>query len=140
MRASLVALVIGVQGIAFASAPQQNAPSNFVEQRLMQNLACTCPTCALEPIEKCQCDQATKMRGEVKNAMKGVDISTPDKRESAYQHVRDMFAAKYGADVLTPYVKKTDPRMSWLPIVLFVGGALGLVVITRRSIKRRRAT
>jgi len=106
----------------------------------MQNLACTCPTCNLEPIEKCQCDQATKMRGEVKDAMKDVDISTADKRAAAYQHVRDLFAAKYGADVLTPNEKKTDPRMNWLPLVLFIGGALLLVVVTRRSIKRRRAS
>jgi len=80
------------------------------------------------------------MRGEVKDAMKDVDISTADKRAAAYQHVRDLFAAKYGADVLTPNEKKTDPRMNWLPLVLFIGGALLLVVVTRRSIKRRRAS
>jgi len=139
MRPSVVALVICLCRIAPA-APHQNAPSNIVEQHLMQNLACTCPTCNLEPIEKCQCDQATKMRGEVKDAMKDVDISTADKRAAAYQHVRDLFAAKYGADVLTPNEKKTDPRMNWLPLVLFIGGALLLVVVTRRSIKRRRAS
>jgi cytochrome c-type biogenesis protein CcmH/NrfF len=138
MRAALIALLIGMHGVA--SAHQQNAATNIVEQRLMQNLACTCPTCNLEPIERCQCDQATKMRGEVKDAFRGVDISTPEKRETAYQHVRDLFAAKYGADVLTPNQKKTDPRMNWLPIVMLIGGALLLVIITRRSIKHRRAS
>ena len=135
MRPALIAFFIGMHGIAFAH--QHNAPT-IVEQRLMQNLACTCPTCNLEPIERCQCDQATKMRGEVKEALRGVDISTSDKRETAYQHVRNLFAAKYGAAVLTPNEKKTDPRMNWLPVVMFVGGVLSLVVITRRSLKRRR--
>lgn len=138
MRAAVIAFLIGMYGIA--SAHQQNTAGNIVEQRLMQNLACTCPTCSLEPIERCQCDLATKMRGEVKDALRGVDISTPDKRETAYQHVRNLFAAKYGADVLTPNEKKTDPCMNWLPIVLFFGGALLLVVVTRRSIRRRRAS
>jgi len=136
MRAALIAFLIGMHGIA--SAHQQNTASNIVEQRLMQNLACTCPTCNLEPIERCQCEQATKMRAEVKDALRGIDISTPNKRETAYQHVCNLFAAKYGADVLTPNQKKTDPRMNWLPIVMFAGGVLLLVVITRRSIKRRR--
>jgi cytochrome c-type biogenesis protein CcmH/NrfF len=138
MRAALIAFLIGMHGVA--SAHQQNASSNIVEQRLMQNLACTCPTCNLEPIERCQCEQATKMRGEVKDALHGVDISTPDKREAAYQHVRSLFAAKYGADVLTPNEKKTDPRMNWLPIIIFVGATLLLVVLTRRSLKRRRGS
>jgi cytochrome c-type biogenesis protein CcmH/NrfF len=138
MRAALIVLLAGMYGIA--SAQQQNPPSNIVEQRLMQNLACTCPTCNLEAIERCQCEQATKMRAEVKEALHGVDISTGDKRETAYQRVRSLFAAKYGPDVLTPNEKKTDPRMNWLPIVMLVGGALSLVIITRRSIKRRRAS
>jgi cytochrome c-type biogenesis protein CcmH/NrfF len=138
MRAALIALLVGMYGIA--SAQQQNPPTSIVEQRLMQNLACTCPTCNLEPIEKCQCEQATKMRAEVKDALRSVDISKPDKREIAYQQVRNLFAAKYGADVLTPNEKKTDPRMNWLPVVMLVGGPLLLVVITRRSIKRRRAS
>lgn len=137
MRAALIALIVGMYGIA--SAQKQNPPTNIVEQRLMQNLACTCPTCNLEPIERCQCEQATKMRAEVKDALRSIDISTPDKREIAYQHVRNLFAANYGADVLTPNQKKTDPRMNWLPVVMFIGGTLLLVVITRRSIKRRRA-
>ena len=106
----------------------------------MQNLACTCPTCNLEPIEKCQCEQATKMRGEVKDALRQVDLSSADKRESAYRHVRDVFAAKYGAAVLTPNEKKTDPRMNWLPLIIFAGGVVLLVVVTRRSIKRRNTT
>jgi cytochrome c-type biogenesis protein CcmH/NrfF len=138
MRTTLIAFVIGMYGIA--SAHQQNAPSNIVEQRLMQNLACTCSTCNLEPIERCQCEQATKMRWEVKDALFGVDISTSDTRETAYQRVRNLFAAKYGAAVLTPNEKKTDPRMNWLPFVVFVGGALLLVAVTWRSIKRRSAS
>lgn len=136
MRAALIAFLIGMHGVA--SAHQQNAPSNIVEQRLMQNLACTCPTCNLEPIERCQCEQAATMRAEVKDALAGVDTSSPEKREAAYQDVRSRFAAKYGADVLTPNEKKTDPRMNWLPIVIFVGATLSLVIITRRSIRRRR--
>jgi cytochrome c-type biogenesis protein CcmH/NrfF len=137
MRAALIAGFMAIATIA-AAAPHQGDRGTIVEQRLMQNLACTCPTCNLEPIERCQCDQAKKMRGEVTELLRGVDISAPDKREAAYQHVREVFAAKYGASVLTPNEKRTDPRMNWLPIIIFVGWVVLLVFVMRRSIKRRR--
>jgi cytochrome c-type biogenesis protein CcmH/NrfF len=139
MRPALVVLLVGAYGIAPASANQQNAPS-IAEQRLLQNLACTCSSCNLEPIERCRCEQAKNMRAEVKEALRGVDTSSVAACDAAYQRVRDLFAAKYGAAVLTPNLKKTDPRMSWLPVIFLVGGALSLVIITRRSLKRRRAS
>jgi hypothetical protein len=79
------------------------------------------------------------MRGEVKAQVRGADLSTADGRETAYKAVRAAFAAKYGADVLTPRADvKTDGRLDVLPIIVFVGGLAAVVVIAGRSLRRRR--
>jgi cytochrome c-type biogenesis protein CcmH/NrfF len=135
---SSVAVIVFASG-ANASPYQQNRPSGLTEQRLMHDLACTCPTCNKEPIDNCACDLAAKMRGEVKEQLRGDDLSTAEKRDAAYEAVRATFAAKYGVAVLTPSPPvKTDPRMTWIPIAIFFGGLLLLANATRRSIRRKR--
>ncbi len=105
----------------------------------MQGLACTCGTCAKEPIDECACESAAKMRGEVKERLRGVDLSTAGAREEAYKSVRAGFAVKYGDAVLTPRLEaKTDPRLNWLPIIVFAGGVLLFANVTRKSLRRRR--
>ena len=133
------AALLSVSATALASDYQQNRPSNIVEMRAMHALACTCAACNKEPIAECGCDFAAKMRGEVKDWLRGSDLSTPEKRDAAYESVRAAFVAKYGKDVLTPRPQvRTGARMSWLPIAIFGGGLLALVMMTRSSLKRRR--
>jgi cytochrome c-type biogenesis protein CcmH/NrfF len=134
-----VAVILFASNSSTASPYRQNRPSGETELRLMHNLACTCPTCNKEPIEECQCDFAAKMRGEVKEQLHGTDLTTAETRAAAYRSVRAAFAAKYGDAVLTPLpAVKTDPRLNWLPLVIFVGGLLVLANLTRRSIRRKR--
>ena len=105
----------------------------------MHDLACTCPTCNKLPLDECGCDFAAQMRGEMKELLRGSDLSTADARNAAYEAVRSAFVAKYGKDVLTVRPEaKTDARMNWLPVVLLVGGVFALIFVTRGSLKRRR--
>jgi cytochrome c-type biogenesis protein CcmH/NrfF len=114
-------------------------PAPLVEQRLMQNLACMCDTCNREPIDHCKCPLAAQMRDEVKAALRGREVATVAGQSAAYDAVRSSFAKKYGEGVLVPRpVPKTDPRMAWLPGIIFLGGLAWLVLITRRSLARRR--
>ncbi len=145
MERLVVAALVSLSATAIASSPstspyQQNRPGNIVEQRVMHDLACTCPTCNHLPLDECGCDLAAKLRGEVKERLRGADLSTADRRDAAYAAVRAAFAARHGNDVLTPRPEaRTDPRMSWLPVLILVGGVVALVLVTRRSLRRRRA-
>lgn len=138
-RVVFVALLT-VSATVLASPFQENRPSGAVELRAMHDFACMCPTCNRLPLDECGCDFAATMRGEVKAQLRGADLSTAEKRDAAYDAVRAAFVAKYGKEVLTtrPEVK-TSAGMSWLPLLILAAGLFGFVLVTRRSLKRRRA-
>ena len=117
-----------------------NPPANDVEDAAMKDLACICGTCKREPIRTCTCDLAAKMRGEVKQRLAGVDVTTAAARKAAHDDVLAWFARTYGAAVLAPArVASIDDRLGSLPIVVIlgVGGAL-MIWRTRRSLRRAR--
>jgi cytochrome c-type biogenesis protein CcmH/NrfF len=117
-----------------------NPPANDAEDAAMKDLACVCGTCKREPIRTCTCDLAAKMRGEVKQQLAGVDVSTAAARKVAHDHVLAWFAQTYGADVLAPArVTSIDDRLGSLPIVVILGAGVTLMIWrTRRSLRRAR--
>jgi len=138
----LVIVTVALLSSPMASATpasEQNRPVNDTEQKIMHSLGCTCDTCNHEPLDECGCPQAAALRAEVKDALRGRDLSTAAAQTSAYAAVRAAFAGKYGDAVLTPLPqRKPGAVLSWLPIVIFVGGFALFLVVTRRSFARRR--
>ena len=119
---------------------EQNPPTSDAERVIMHEIACTCPTCNKEPIDECTCELAAQMRGEVKKQLAGRDLSTEAARTTARAEVRTAIAGLFGAAALGPTrPTKTDSRLDWLPLIVFVGGLVILVLVTRRSLARRRA-
>ncbi|HEY2748582.1 MAG TPA: cytochrome c-type biogenesis protein CcmH [Polyangia bacterium] len=141
MRAATILLVLMAALTARAVPPSElNQPASDGEREIMHNLACTCPTCNREPIDECTCALAAQMRGEVKKQLAGRDLSTEAARKLASVTVRASIAGLFGAAALTPRpAARVDPRLDWLPVIVFVGGLFVLVVVTRRSLARRRA-
>jgi cytochrome c-type biogenesis protein CcmH/NrfF len=129
--------IVGTVLLVAVPSSEQSRPANVIEQQIMHDLACTCATCNKEPIDECACPQAVQMRAEVKQALYGRDLSTAQAQSTASAAVRSLFAKTYGDAVLTP--RSQDPRLSWLPLLVFVGGFLVFVLMTRRSLARRRA-
>lgn len=61
----------------------ESRPRSEFEKSLMSELACTCGTCDLEPIDTCRCEFAAKMRGELLDELDRHDLSTEATRRSA---------------------------------------------------------
>ncbi|SRR6266545_3300881 len=125
--------------VGFASPPElENRPRSNFENSLMRELACTCGTCKLEPIDSCRCEFAAKMRGEVLAQLDGLEVSTEAARRAAAEAVRTSFVARYGPKVLARN-NRLDPSGR---IAGFVVAAIVLVVLVGilrgiRSIRRR---
>lgn len=130
----LVALVIvvallGGAPAAWARPADEHQPANAAEKALMHGIACTCDTCDKEPIDECTCANAAKMRGAVQAELaKGKDTA----------RVRAEIAGIFGAAALAPRAPAHEAKIGWLPIVIFAGGFLLLLAVTRRSMARRR--
>jgi cytochrome c-type biogenesis protein CcmH/NrfF len=142
LRAAIVAvsLVVASVGAGAPMAATLNRPSGIAEMELMHGLACTCAACQREALDECKCDNAAEMRGVVKAQLVGRDLSTEAARTTAIAAVRAKMAGIYGAEVLAPGTPRaTDARITWLPVIVFVGGLGLLLVVTRRSLARRRA-
>ena len=139
-RQLIVVVALLVSASAVAALPKdRNRPATEAERAFMHRLACTCGTCEKEPIDECGCGQAAQMRGEVQAQLAGRDLSTAAGRAAAWTAVRAAMVATWGEGVLEPRPDaKEDPRLGWLPLIVFVGGFVLLVVVTRRSLARRR--
>jgi hypothetical protein len=125
--------------VGLASTPElESRPRSTFENSLMRELACTCGTCKLEPIDTCRCDFAAKMRGEVLAQLDGLDVSTEEARRAAAEIVRTSFVARYGAKVLDRN-NRLDPSGRGAGFVVAAIALLVLVGILRgiRSIRRR---
>ena len=125
----IVAILTAASSPARARPSDENRPANDAEKALMHGIACTCDTCNKEPIDECSCPNAAKMRGAVQAELaKGRDAAA----------VRTEIASIFGAAALTPSAPPREARPNWLPIVVFAGGLLLLLNVTRRSLARRR--
>jgi cytochrome c-type biogenesis protein CcmH/NrfF len=131
MRPLLVLVaILGASSPAWARPSDENRPANDAEKALMHGIACTCDMCNKEPIDESGCDNAAKMRRAVQAELaKGKDAPA----------VRAEIASIFGAAALTPSAPPREARLNWLPIVIFAGGFLVLLDVTRRSMARRRA-
>jgi cytochrome c-type biogenesis protein CcmH/NrfF len=143
VRAAWIALVLVAAAASAAGAvpaSEQNPPTSDIERVVMHGIACTCPTCKQEPIDECTCEMAAQMRGEVKKQLAGRDLSTEAARATARESVRTAIAGLFGVKALTPRPPPhVDPRLDWLPVIVFIGGLALLIGVTRRSLARRRA-
>jgi cytochrome c-type biogenesis protein CcmH/NrfF len=124
--------------VGFTSPPElESRPRSEFQSSLMHELACTCGTCKLEPIDTCRCEFAAKMRAEVLAQLDGLDVSTDEARRATADAVRTSFVARYGPKVLERN-NRLDPsgRVAGLVVAAIV--LLVLVGILRgiRSIRR----
>ena len=116
-----------------------NPPANDVEDAIMKDLACICGTCNREPVRTCKCGLAAKLRGEVKQQLAGVDLSTAAARKAAHDAVLASFARTYGAAVLQPLrIAEIDDRLGSIPFVIACGCLALFVWRTRRASRRAR--
>ena len=123
----------GPSAVGITAPPEfENRPRSTFEDGLMGELACTCGTCELEPINTCRCDFAAEMRGEVRAQLDRFDLTTEAGRRAGAEAVRSSFVARYG-----PKVKRhnLDPNghVAGVVVVALLAGVALLVV---RSIRR----
>jgi hypothetical protein len=116
----------------------ENRPRSAFENSLMGELACTCGTCKLEPINTCRCDFAARMRGEMLAQFDGLDVSKEAARRAAAEAVRASFVARYGPRVLDR-TNRLDPtgRIAGFVLTALVLSLFGIILLGRRSIRRR---
>ncbi len=98
----------------------------------MGELACTCGSCELEPINTCRCDFAAEIRGEARKVLDGFDVTTDEGRRAATDAVKTSFVARYG-----PKVKRQslDPNGHFAGFVV-VALVAGAAVLIGRSLRR----
>jgi hypothetical protein len=121
--------------VGFTSPPELGSrPRSEFESSLMRELACTCGTCKLEPIDTCRCEFAAKMRGEVLAQLDGLDVATETARRATAEAVRTSFVARYGPKVLERN-SRLDPsgRLAGLVVAAIV---LLVLVGILRGIRR----
>jgi hypothetical protein len=118
--------------IGVAPPEFENRPRSPFENALMGEIACTCGTCGLEPVNTCACDFAAKVRGEVLAELDRHDTTTDAGRRAAAEAVRAAMVAKYGPKALRHPPNLDAPVAAVAALVVLGGGAL----IIR---KRRRA-
>jgi cytochrome c-type biogenesis protein CcmF len=100
-------------------------PANALEQRLRNEIGCTCGSCAHEPLSKCTCSQAAEMRQDLRaeiEAGKGHDAIVASLIE------------KYGGQqFLVAPVDKGFNRLAWLfPYLLGGAGVIGVGFVAIR--------
>lgn len=113
----------------------ENRPRSDFEKSLMSELACTCGTCDLEPIDTCRCEFAAKMRGELLDELDKQDLSTEATRHRAAESARTSFVERYGTKVRR-HRPNLDAAVGGFGAVAIaaLAGALGI-----RAYRRRRA-
>jgi cytochrome c-type biogenesis protein CcmF len=105
-------------------------PRNEVEQRLREEMGCTCGTCAHEPLTKCTCGQADRMRAELREQ---VDLGKT--RDQILAH----FVSVYGGQqFLAAPIDQGFARLAWL--LPYLMGATGIVMIGFAAMKWSRRT
>ncbi len=94
-------------------------PMNALEQRLRDEIGCTCGGCAHEPISKCTCSQAEQMRATLHDEV--ASGKTHD------QIVADLVQQWGGQQFLSAPIDRGFNRLAWLfPYLL---GGVGIVGI-----------
>ena len=92
---------------------------NGLEERMREEMGCVCGTCAHEPLTKCTCGAAQRMRGELRSQI--------DEGKSHDQIVQAFIGIYGGQQFLTAPLDKGFNRVAWLfPYLLAGTGAAAL--------------
>ncbi len=123
-----IALFITVALSAVSLSAQQHeddptaaisTPKNALEQQLRQEMGCVCGTCAHEPLTKCTCGQAQRMRAELRAQI--------DQGKNHDEIVQAFIGLYGGQQFLTAPIDKGFNRVAWLfPYLLAGSGAVAL--------------
>jgi cytochrome c-type biogenesis protein CcmH/NrfF len=115
------------------------AEASPVARRLFKDLVCMCGGCQRETLEGCKCGFARQERAKVLKMLAGMDLSTPEAQEKAYQAVITAFIAEHGEQVLTVPLPKGFNRLAGIgPYVIFGLATLLVVVLGVRWVRRGR--
>src|SRR5262249_15562380 len=133
----IACLLTVLRGPSSVSAQQQHledptasvTPSkNALEERLRGEMGCVCGTCAHEPLTKCTCGSAQRMRAELR-----AQIDQGKNHEEIIQAFIGLYG---GQQFLQAPIDKGFNRVAWLfPYLL---GATGVVAIGFAAIKWSR--
>jgi len=99
-------------------------PKNDVEKGLRDEMGCTCGTCAHEPLTKCTCGVAQRMREELRQ-----QVDQGKSREQILAHFTEVYG---GQQYLSQPLDSGVGRLAWLfPYALGASGAfvVGLVAL-----------
>jgi len=100
-------------------------PANALEQRLRNEIGCTCGTCAHEPLSKCTCSQAAEMRQDLR-----AEIDAGKDHDAIVASLVE----KYGSQqFLAAPIDKGFNRLAWLfPYLLGAAGMVGVGFVAIR--------
>jgi cytochrome c-type biogenesis protein CcmF len=106
-----------------------SAPKNDVEKRLREEMGCTCGSCAHEPLTKCTCGIAQRMRDELRQ-----QIDQGKTREQILAHFTEVYG---GQQYLSQPLNSGVGALAWLlPYALGASGALVVGVAALRWSRR----
>ena len=99
-----------------------DAPKSPLEEKMRDEIGCTCGTCAHEPLSKCTCSQAAQMREDLRAEI--------DAGKSHDQIVGSLVARYGGQQFLTSPIDEGFNRMAWLfPYLLGAFGVAGVGLV-----------
>jgi cytochrome c-type biogenesis protein CcmF len=104
-------------------------PKNDVERKLREEMGCTCGTCAHEPLTKCTCGIAQRMRGELRE-----QIDQGKGRDQIIAYFTQVYG---GQQFLGQPLNSGVGRLAWLfPYVVGTSGALAVGFVALRWSRR----
>ena len=100
-------------------------PNSDLEKKMRDEIACTCGSCAHEPLSKCICGQAAAMRADLK-----ADIDAG----KGHDQIISEWIQKYGGEhFLTMPIDRGFNRLAWLfPYLLGGVGVVGVAFVAKR--------
>jgi cytochrome c-type biogenesis protein CcmF len=131
-----------------ANTPHEVNEVNIVDEatapplakRLWKDLTCMCGGCARESLLECKCGQARQERETILGMLAGMDTSTPQAQEKAYQTVVAAYVTRFGGNhVLQVPPDKGFNILAWaLPYATFAGVLLLIFAAVRGWVHRGR--
>jgi cytochrome c-type biogenesis protein CcmF len=130
----LVVMLLLLPGVAHAQHTTDaslviSTPRNQLEKDMRQEMGCTCGTCAHEPLTKCTCGVAERMRTELRS-----QIDAGQTREQILAHFTELYG---GHQFLSQPMENGIGRLAWLlPYALGASGAFAVGLVALRWSKR----
>src|SRR5262249_794487 len=129
------------QHVVVKGAVEDYADAPRVAKRLFRDLVCLCGGCQRQTFEECPCGIAATERKNILDMLAGMDLSTPEKEEAAYQTVVAAYVERFGGNhVLNVPPDTAFNRLAWaVPYAVFAAAVIVILQVVRTWVRRGKA-